>query len=79
MSDKFGDGKLISLSILERRMIIGLLDIFAINAALVISLNLRPDIGNLGATIRANPTWFILLSGIWFIFALIFYIYKMVC
>lgn len=67
----------LSISMIERRWILGLLDLIAINGALLLTLVLRPDIRFQWTLIAKNPIWLVLLTGIWFLFAFTFQVYDL--
>jgi len=66
MSDKISQDHNISISHQERRWLLYLLDILAINGGFLISLVLRDDYQLSLQLLGQNPDWIIFLNGLWF-------------
>ena len=66
-----------SISYQERRWILMILDIVAINGGLLLSLLLRPDYDLSWALVLDNPIWFILLTGLWIFSGYLFQAYDL--
>jgi len=66
MSDKISQDYNISISYQERRWLLYLLDILAINGGFLISLYLREDYQLDLALLGNNPDWLLFLNGLWF-------------
>lgn len=66
MSDKNIQDHNISISYQERRWLLYLLDILAINGGFLISLVLREDYELSLSLLGQNPDWIIFLNGLWF-------------
>jgi len=66
MSDKKNQDHNISISSQERRWLLYLLDILAINGGFLISLILREDYQLSLSLLAQNPDWIIFLNGLWF-------------
>ena len=70
----------LSLGISERRLLLGVVDGLAMNAALAAALALRQDAGSLGEQLRqftAHPEWFALLTLLWLVIASVFDCYDL--
>lgn len=66
----------ISISYRERRWILYLLDVLAINGGLLLSVHLREDYQLSWDLILQNPDWFIYLTFLWFLWGYFFQVYD---
>jgi hypothetical protein len=53
----------------ERRLVLMMLDLLAVNGALLLALALRPGYGLDGTLVLRHPFWFLLLSLLWLLIA----------
>ncbi len=61
----------------ERRLVLRVLDLLAVNGALVLALALRPGYGLDGGLVLRHPHWFLLLSLLWLLIAQAFDAYDL--
>jgi len=61
----------------ERRLLLILLDLFALSGALLVSLAFRPEYRLSWRLMIEHPSWFILLSILWFFIAFVFDVYDL--
>jgi len=61
----------------ERRLILRVLDLLAVNGALLLALALRPGYGLEGALVLRHPLWFLVLSLLWLLVAQAFDAYDL--
>ena len=66
----------IPISYQERRWLLYLLDAFAINAGLILSLYFRDDYMLTWQLVVDHPEWFLLLNGLWFFFGFLLEIFD---
>jgi len=67
----------LSFSSLERRGILIIIDLVALNAGFLLSLYLRPDIRFGWKLVSRNPMWFLLFTSIWFIVGFLLQVYNL--
>ena len=67
----------LSFSSPERRGILLVLDLLAINGAFLLSLYIRTDIIFDWPLIGKNPVWLLLLNGLWLFFGYLFQVYNL--
>ncbi len=67
----------LSISTLERRWLLYLLDILAVNGGFVLALNLREDYVLSWELLLQHPEWFLLLNGLWFFIGYFFQVYDL--
>jgi len=61
----------------ERRLILILLDLFALNGGLLVSLSLRPEYGLTWMIVFQYPQWFLLISVLWLFIGFAFDVYDL--
>jgi lipopolysaccharide/colanic/teichoic acid biosynthesis glycosyltransferase len=61
----------------ERRLVLMMLDLLAVNGALLLALALRPGYGLDGTLVLRHPFWFLLLSLLWLLIAQTFDAYNL--
>ncbi|MEM4168329.1 MAG: sugar transferase [Candidatus Caldarchaeum sp.] len=66
-----------SLPFSERRLLLRVLDLLAVNGALLLALALRPGYGLEGALVLRHPIWFLALSLLWLLVAQAFDAYDL--
>ncbi|MEM3433082.1 MAG: sugar transferase [Candidatus Methanomethyliaceae archaeon] len=66
-----------SLPFSERRLLLRVLDLLAVNGALVLALAMRPGYGLEGALVLRHPLWFLVLSLLWLLVAQAFDAYDL--
>ncbi len=67
----------LSITSSERRWILVILDLAALNGGFFLSLHLRPDYVFSWELISRNPVWLLLLGFLWFFFAYLFRVYDL--
>lgn len=67
----------ISISYLERRWLLIILDLIAINGGFILSLHLRTDYELGWQLLSQNPIWFLLFNGIWVFVGYLFQVYDL--
>lgn len=68
---------LLPLPFSERRLLLRVLDLLAVNGALVLALAMRPGYGLDGALVLRHPLWFLVLSLLWLLIAQAFDAYDL--
>ncbi len=67
----------LSITSSERRWILGILDLLAVNGAFALAIYLRPDYELNWELIRLHPLALLLLNGLWLFFAYVFRVYDL--
>ncbi|MEM4202781.1 MAG: hypothetical protein QXS54_01795, partial [Candidatus Methanomethylicaceae archaeon] len=68
---------LLPFPISERRLILQVLDLVAVNGALLLALAVRPEYSLDKALLLQHPMWFLVLSGLWMLIAQAFDAYDL--
>ncbi len=71
------DASTVTISYLERRWLLLLLDFLAINSGFVLSLYFRDDYLLSWSLLSQNPEWFVLLNGLWFFLGHLLQVYDL--
>jgi FlaA1/EpsC-like NDP-sugar epimerase len=71
------DQKSFTISLLERRWLLYVLDAVALNAGFVLSLLFREDYVLRWELLGRNPHWFVLLNLVWFVIGPLFQVYDL--
>jgi exopolysaccharide biosynthesis polyprenyl glycosylphosphotransferase len=66
-----------SISSVERRWLLVLFDLLALNGAFLLSVQLRSDLEFRWDLLVERPTWFLLLNVLWFFFGYLFQVYDL--
>jgi exopolysaccharide biosynthesis polyprenyl glycosylphosphotransferase len=66
-----------SISRIERRWLLVIFDLLALNGAFLLSVQLRPDLNFDWALIVSRPSWLLLLNAMWFFFGYLFQVYDL--
>ncbi len=67
----------LSISSVERRWLLVLFDLLALNGAFMLSVYLRPDLTFRWDLLVERPAWFLLLNALWFLFGYFFQVYDL--
>lgn len=67
----------LSISSGERRWLLVLFDLLALNGAFMLSVRLRPDLAFRWGLPVERPTWFLLFNALWFFFGYLFQVYDL--
>jgi exopolysaccharide biosynthesis polyprenyl glycosylphosphotransferase len=69
--------RITSISTIERRWLLIIIDLLAINGGFLLALELRGDYDLSGELMANHPIWFVLLSGLWLFWGYLFRIYDL--
>lgn len=67
----------LTISYAEKRWLLILLDLLALNGGLILSIALRPDYTLRGRLLLQNPFWFLLLNSLWFFIGYLAQVYDL--
>ena len=67
----------LTISYAEKRWLLILLDLLALNGGLILSIALRPDYTLRGRLLLQNPIWFLLLNSLWFFIGYLAQVYDL--
>jgi len=67
----------LSITAKDRRLILAIIDLVALNGGFLLSLAFRPDYELNWKLVIDHPVWFFLLTGLWFFWGYLFQIYDL--